>query len=386
MRLSSVLLLALLLVGCDRQSANQDATPEARSLDEPAVSRLAGLREFSGRLVAASKLGESKKNAVIAPLGWGQLLSALLSASEGETFEVLAATLGVQDPDTERLGQAHASLATDLEGVDGQPVRTAIGYWMVWPVPLKREFTALAEARYRVRFKNLGSAGIGSRAEIDEWTKRRTGGRIEHGVAGLAKSVPILASVAVSADFDFDGGTAPGGNLAFEGASRKAVYVDVRQRFTAWQQGAWDFAILTGCGGALELRLAVPPPGTRLDLAVRRLPVGPEIGTSPSEGVVRLPAVTVLTREQAGDWMDQIGLTRLVSGAVDFRSLSNEMTGTTRAEFVATTRVEWGGKPHADGPVGEPTMTVQRPFAFSIVHVKTGIPLFVGVVNDPTGP
>lgn len=384
MRPASALLLLALLVACDRQYTNQDAAPESRPLDEPAVGRLAGLKSFAGRMTSAAALGEAGRNEAVSPLAWAQLLSALLSGSEGETFESLAEALDIQDPDTDRLGQAHAAMATELESLPGRPVLTASGYWMVWPVPLKKEFTALAEARYRIRFKNLGSAGIGSRAEIDGWTERRTDGRIANGVAGLAKSVPVLATVVCAVRFEFDGGTAPGGNLAFLGSERKAVFLDVRQRFSTWSSGGWDFVVLTGAGGALELRLAAPPAGTRLDAAVRRLASMPDPGHTPSEGVVRLPAVDVAVRQDAGPWLTKVGLGRLTAGAVDFRGLSNEMSGKNRADYLATTKVEWGGAPGADGPIGEPTLTVDRPFAFTIVHAKTGLPLVVGAVADPT--
>jgi serpin B len=90
---------------------------------------------------------------------------------------------------------------------------------------------------------------------------------------------------------------------------------------------------------------------------------------------------------------ESLGLQKTLNTTEDFNNIQPKMMITQAAQAANITVAEKGtvaaavtqinGEATSAPPQPERTITFDRPFHYQIVHVETGLPLFMGVVADP---
>jgi hypothetical protein len=158
--------------------------------------------EKSSLKLLQAAVGSQSGPVMIDAYAFHRQMAALALASEGETLEQIAASIGLADLRPDRLRTTHEALADALLR-PGSAVKSGGSFWMIWPIMVTPEFASQAEVSLGTRVKRLGSAGQGSQNAIAEWLNIQSGGRFHQFEAQLSKEEPVISVTTTSADFAF---------------------------------------------------------------------------------------------------------------------------------------------------------------------------------------
>lgn len=190
------------------------------------------------------------------------------------------------------------------------------------------------------------------------------------------------------------------GDAPFQLTAKETVPVPtmhVTEEFAFAETAQWQAVALPFAGGTLQAEFVVPKDGTELTAAERAMLAGEHLGALQHARVhVQLPRFRTASMHRLKQPLQALGLRAAFGdGEVDFRGIepSNKLVV---AEVVHQTWVqcdEDGVEAAAAtavvmkrtaAPAGEPKAFVaDRPFAFVLRCVRTGLVLFAGRVTDP---
>lgn len=173
----------------------------------------------------------------------------------------------------------------------------------------------------------------------------------------------------------------------------------VTEEFAFAETAQWRTVVLPLAGGALQVEFVVPKGDAELAVVERAMVAGEHLAALQHDRVhVQLPRFRTASMHRLKQPLQALGLRAAFDGgAVDFRGIepSNKLVV---AEVVHQTWIqadEDGVEAAAatavvmkrtSAPVGEPKQFVaDRPFAFVLRDVGTGLVLFFGRIDDPRG-
>ena len=393
--------------GVERVSADRSAYPAG----------LAQLRTSARRLGAAllADGGDAGNgNVVTSP---GSLLIALAMLRAGASGATAAEMDRVLSLPAEHRDEAGNALLSALEAFDGDPgsvdeknpprrpvLHTANGLFVDRSVP-----TGEAYLRSLAKYYGTGVYPVDFQDEaatkpaIDAWVNKNTGGRIKKAPAEYRRvnTFSVLNAVYFAAAWKVPFDPADTSDRPFTTADRSQVSVPtmsgVRDIATARGPG-WQAAELPYAEGFV-MRLVLPDAGAAVGAAAtgaaaqvladaaRALETA-----APTPTRLYLPRWDQRSNFELRKIFADLGLREMLQTVTGFNSIQPGLKIKEAGQSANITVAEKGTVAAAvtqinaqavSGTAPMKTISFDRPFYYEIVHVETGLPLFMGKVSDP---
>jgi len=405
--------LALVLSAC---TASPPALLRADGVERVSVDRsgypaeLATLRA-SARKLGAALLADSGDagNVVASPTSLLVALAMLRTGASGATAAEMDRVLGLP---AEHRDEALNALLTSLEAFDGDPgsvdeknppgrpvLHAANGLFVDKGVPTGEPYLdSLARyygtGVYPVDFQDEKA----TRPAIDAWVNKNTGGRIKKAPAGYSKdnTFSVLNAVYFASAWKVPFDPTDTADRPFTTADGLQVTVPTMSgvRDLSFAQGkGWQGVDLPYADGFV-MRLVLPDSGAPMP--------GADVfadATSALEAAAPVPTQIFLPRWDHQSSFElrkvfaRLGLREMLETASDFNAVQPGLQITQAAQAVNITVAEKGTVAAAvtqinaeavSGAVQTKAIRFDRPFLYEIVHVETGLPVFMGRVSDPS--
>lgn len=389
----------------------EGATRVEAPADAPVPDVVAGMLQFGHSLAPVTD-----ENWVASPTSIAFALAMARAGADGATAQEIDATLGFP---AAGLHEAFNALSRrvvtatvppppdDRPREPGSPLRpttVCIGNALfpstafeVQPSYLRTLAEHYGTGVYPVDFGDPSATDL-----IDAWASQQTAGRIQKVFDQIDPDAALILAntVYLRGDWQFPFTESATSDEDFR-APRATVRVPMmrQQAPLAYAEGdSWKAVELPyGQDSAFAMRVLLPTgSGTPRDLLAAGVMTAVDDGLAQQRVDVAMPrfdfAGTVPLREE----LIRLGVVSAFDDSrADFSRLGTEPTFISQAIHRATITVdEYGTEaaavtalemmPLSAPPEATATLHADRPFAFAIVHVATGAPLFIGQVNDPT--
>lgn len=365
-------------------------------------------RTLGGALLADG--GEAGNgNVVSSPVSLLIALAMLRAGAAGETAAEMDRVLGL--PATNR-DEAMNALLASLEKFDGDPgavdekepprkpvLHTANGLFVdkgartgeVYLETLARQY---GTGVYPVDFSDEAA----TKPAIDAWVNKNTGGRIKEAPAQYdpRNTFSLLNAVYFAAAWKVPFDPSDTADLPFTTASREQISVPTMQTIqdVDFAEGpGWQAVELPYADGFM-MRLVLPDEGAPVaDPGGFAAAEGALETAAPSPVQIYLPAWDHKSSFDLRKVFARLGLTQMLDTETDFNAIQRGMKLTQAAQAANITVAEKGTVAAAvtqinakETSAGDGTLQVirfDRPFHYEIVHIETGLPLFMGNMVDP---
>jgi len=377
-----------------------DGAPVASGGSVPAGDAAFGA-DLYGRLPDAGNL-------VFSPASIATALRLVLLGARGETAAQVATALHLAGPDDAGPGlQAVSALLRDLAAGD-LTLRAPNTMWLEAGLPLQPGFTAAlaAIAVAAVHEADFRRAAEQARREINQFIADQTAGKISDllgpGVIGADTSLVLASAVYLRAAWahPFPAGATQDAPFHPDPGTQVAVPT-MRVRATLrYRRGDGYQAVELPYAGARLGMVIVLPDGSPGQVPVQpaRDPGSLLAGLSPRKVSLTLPRFRVTSGFALRPVLAALGMPQAFSREADFSGITiaqrlridevvhkayidvneegTEAAAATAVVMTAAARIQ-GGQPPVE-------VIVDRPFLFAITDSRSGLPLFLGRVTDPT--
>ena len=368
--------------------------------------------ELGGALLSDGGDG-SNGNVVSSPGGLLIALAMLRAGATGDTAVEMDGMLGLP---AARRDEAMNALLASLEKFDGDPgavdeknpprkpvMHVANGLFVDKNVATGQEYLDTLARHYGtgvypVDFPDERS----TKPAMDAWVEENTGGRIKEAPAKydpdntFSLLNALYFAAAWRAPFDPNNTS----DLPFTTAdgveiTTPAMHNELKMKYAEGK--GWRGVDLPYADGFV-MRLVLPdagsgPPATAFD-AGKLTEIAETFDTAQAETVqIQLPRWDHKCSFDLRRVLGSLGLHKTLSTAEDFNAIQPKLTLTQAAQAANITVAEKGTVAAAvtqvngavTGVPPEPAQTIDfdRPFHYEIVHVESGLPLFMGTVADP---
>ncbi|MEW9872222.1 serpin family protein [Arthrobacter sp. HS15c] len=386
---------------------------ERASVDRAAFpGELAAFRDSALRLGDAL-LASGDGNVIASPGSLLIALAMLRAGASGEAAAEMDAVLGL--PETNR-DEAMNALLASLEEYDGDPgsvdednppakplVHTANGLFVDRNVPTGQGYLDTLAVNY-----GTGVYPVDFRDEavtkpaIDAWVNKNTGGRIEKAPAPYdpSNTFSLLNAVYFAAAWDVPFDANDTSDEPFTTATGGTVDVPMMHSLQemAYAEGPGWQAVDLPYGEGFVMRLVLPAEdsdgGAGALTADGLAQVARALDAAGTEDVdLALPTWDHKSHFDVRAILEQLGLQQTLNTTRDFDAIQPGLMITQAAQDANITVAEKGtvaaavtqinGMATSVQPEPARSITFDRPFHYQIVHVGTGLPLFMGKVADP---
>jgi serpin B len=411
---AAVAVAALSLTAC---SASPPALLKADGVERVSVERSAYPAELAKLRVSARKLGAALLadggdpgigNVVASP---GSLLVALAMLRAGATGKTAAEMDKVLGLPADHRDEAMNAMLASLDAFDGDPgavdekdpprrpvLRSANGLFVDKGVP-----TGQSYLRSLARYYGTGVYPVDfmdeatTKPAIDAWVDKNTGGRIKKAPAEYDRknTFSVLNAVYFASAWGVPFDPADTAELPFTTADGRQVSVPTMsgvQDVVSVQGAGWQAVQLPYAEGFV-MRLVLPDSGAAapgaevLADAARALD-----SAAPSPTQLYLPRWDQKSNFELRKVFGSLGLREMLHTESDFDSIQSGLMITQAGQSASITVAEKGTVAAAvtqinaqavSGTVPLKMIRFDRPFLYEIVHLETGLPLFMGKVSDP---
>ena len=406
--------MALALTAC---SASPPAMLKADGVERVSAERSAYPAELAQLRTSARKLGAAlladggnagNGNVVSSPASLLIALAMLRAGASGGTAAEMDSVLGLP---AERRDEALNALLASLEAFDGDPgsvdekdpprrpvLHTANGLFVDKGEPTgERYLQSLARhygtGVYPVDFQDEAA----TKPAIDAWVNQNTGGRIKKAPAKYDRrnTFSVLNAVYFASAWKVPFDPADTSELPFTTPDGGQVSVPTMSgvQDLAYARGAGWQAVDLPYAEGFVMRLVLPDSGTPGSGAQYAADAAPAL-----EAAAPVPVQIFLPKwEQEGDFelrkiFTDLGLQKMLETATDFDSIQRGLKITQAGQSANITVAEKGTIAAAvtqinaravSGVASTQEIRFDRPFHYEIIHVETGLPLFMGRVSDP---
>lgn len=359
----------------------------------------------------------SNGNVVSSP---GSLLIALAMLRAGASGATAAELDSVLQFPAEKRDEAMNSILGSLEKFDGDPgsvdednpprkpvMHAANGLFVDKGVPTGKPFLETLARHYGTGVYPVDFSDEGAtKPAIDAWVNRNAGGRIKeapakyhpHNTFSLLNSLYFAS--AWRAPFDPNATSdLPFTTAAGEEIEARAMHNELQMKYAegAGWQGV-DLPYADGFVMRLVLPEATAAPAARPAPAAfgaeKLTEIADAFDASRSASVqIQLPRWDHKSSFDLRKVFESLGLQKTLNTTEDFNSIQPQMMITQAAQAANITVAEKGtiaaavtqinGMVTSAPPPPERTINFNRPFHYQIVHIETGLPLFMGTVADP---
>ncbi|MHA7290899.1 serpin family protein [Arthrobacter sp. MDT3-24] len=417
------------VLGLAACAAPAPAPPElvkADGVERVSVDRAAYSAELRSFRSSAFGLGEAlladggdgaNGNVVSSPGSLLIALAMLRSGASGETAAEMDSVLGLP---AENRDEAMNAVLSSLEKFDGDPgavdednpprkpvMHAANGLFVDKGVPTGESFLDTLARHYGTGVYPVDFSDEGAtKPAIDAWVNRNTGGRIKEAPAEYDRrnTFSLLNSLyfasAWSAPFDPNATSdLPFTTAAGEEIDAPAMHNELKMKYA--EGAGWQGVDLPYADGFV-MRLVLPGAGTDAGSrpasaafgAATLTEIADAFDTAAPETVqIQLPRWDHKCSFDLRKVFESLGLEKMLDTTVDFNNIQPKMAITQAAQAANITVAEKGtiaaavtqinGAVTSAPPQPERVISFDRPFHYQIVHVETGLPLFMGKVADP---
>ncbi|WP_434992874.1 serpin family protein [Arthrobacter sp. Ld5] len=364
------------------------------------------LRRTAFRLGAALLAGPTG-NQVCSPVSALHALSMLRAGAGTTTASALDTVLGLP----EEHHAAMDALLTTLQYFDGDPVdvdeedppgqplvHLANAVFVPEGGAIGEAFLDTLARYYGAGVHAVDFADPATPGQIDDWVRRETGGRVATAplAVGPDTEVSLLNAVYFAAAWDEPFDASGTGEDAFTLVDGTRVFVPMMHGYR-WVRyagdGGWQGVDLP-YGGGFFLRLVLPAEGVAPAWDERGL-LRIADGLDAAESIRVDLSLPTWDHGSALDLLPvlvRLGLERIVGAGADFDAIRPGLRVSGAAQAATITVAEKGTIAAAvtqlammtSAPVPpEVVISFDRPFGYQIIHEDTGLPLFLGTVDDP---
>lgn len=389
--------------GVERASVDRSAYPD----------ELATFRDSALKLGDALLLAGGEGNVIASPGSLLIALAMLRAGASGEAAAEMDAVLGLPEADRD---EAMNALLASLEEYDGDPgsvdeenppakplVHTANGLFVDKNVPTGQGYLdSLAEhygtGVHPVDFRDQAV----TKPAIDAWVNKNTGGRIEKAPAPYdpGNTFSLLNSVYFAAAWEVPFDANDTSDDPFTTADGGTVDVPTMHGLLemAYAEGPGWQAVDLPYGEGFVMRLVLPAKDSDGGAAAVNANLLAGVargldGADPEDVDLALPTWDHKSHFDVRAILEQLGLQRTLNTTRDFDAIQPGLMITEAAQDANITVAEKGtvaaavtqinGMATSVQPEPARSLTFDRPFHYQIVHVGTGLPLFMGKVADP---
>lgn len=354
-----------------------------------------GLMPFAGRLTR--RLAPAASDVVWSPWSVGMVLAMIRCGAAGQTAAEFSALLGAGV-------ELDAQLADGLRRLThatGEPMHAANAVWAqrgpTWKKPFLDRLAGLYAVPREADFVGRAPAEV---LTINRWVADRTADKITELVndqlVDSTTRLVLVNAVHFKADWQeplVDLGPLPFGTPA---GPVRVPTVSASRPLNALRGRGWSGAMLPCKGGEFGLVVILPDDPSVAPSSIDQAAF-PQVAAAPARAVaLTMPAWKLRYRRLLTEALQAEGL---VLAFDPDRADFSGMTGDVRLflSFVvheATVEITSGGIEAAaataggmnvtSAPVDVLELTIDRPFAWALLHLRTSTPLFIGQVSDPT--
>jgi serpin B len=393
---------------------------EADGVERVSVDRALYAAELQAFRASALTLGAALRadggegtdgNVVSSPGSLLIALAMLRAGSAGETAVEMDKALGLPEGNRD---EAMNALLESLAAYDGDPgsvdekdpprkpvLHAANGLFVDKDVPTGKNYLETLARHYGtgvypVAFRDEAA----TRPALDAWVDRNTGGRIQKAPTEYDRdnTFSLLNALYFAAAWrsPFDPNNTSDNAFTKSGGEEISVPTMFKELELAYAEGAGWRAVELPYAEGFAMRLVLPGPGVGPETltAAKLTEIAAALDTAPEVSVlVSLPKWDHKSSFDLRRVFESLGLAKTLVTTEDFDSIQSRLAITQAAQAANITVAEKGTVAAAvtqiDGavtgvpPVPDQTIEFDRPFHYQIVHIETGLPVFMGKVADP---
>ncbi len=383
------------------KAAERPATPA-----EPGQAFIDSVGQFSWNLF--QKAAASKGNPVLSPASVYLALAMTLNGADGATRTAMLKTLAAEAlPLSDLNGTCRDWAALLVSSGDGKSVKIASSIWYNEGFSIDPAFLQANADAFGAAARQLDFGDANTVRAINDWVSKATEGKIK-GIMDRTSSTDVMYLVnAVYLNLLWQSQfqnyqTRPGDFFTEGGATVRVSYMNrkateivlsskglegvilpyVNERFSfiailpqagmsvreaAGSLTAADFQKLPAAGSQRTVQLSLPKFELEYEISLREPLAAMDLGPAMSAGA----DFSLMAKNRAS------GL--FISGVMQKVYFRADEKGT---EAAAVTGVTMAG---GISPANDSKLVFDRPFLFGILDRKTGLPLFLGIVDNPNG-
>ncbi|HEY9639290.1 MAG TPA: serpin family protein [Coleofasciculaceae cyanobacterium] len=389
------------------QSSRPDTSTPAMA--QPAINPqlVTADNQFGFQLFSQLVQQDPAQNLMISPTSVAIALSMLYNGAQGETQQQIANTLELQGLSLEDLNHANAALKTVLEQADPS-VKLAIAnsLWGNQQITFKPDFMARMRSFYTAEVKTLDFNDPAAVNTINRWVEHHTEGKIPTILDQINpnEAMFLINAVYFKGQWQQKFDTAQTSDRPFtllDGSTRNHPLMSQSGNYLYQENDRFQAVSLPYGDGRLSMDVFLPKPGVSLTQFYPELLSTRHWNTAMThftrrDGTIQLPRFQYEYTVRLNDALKSLGMPLAFDpDAADLKGLTEQAshvsevrhktfievneTGTEAAAVtsiaVQTTSLQLPTEPF--------TMTVDRPFFYTIRDHKTGAILFMGCLVNP---
>lgn len=366
-----------------------------------------GLDSFFPASIRTFLSGTGAENRVYSPLNVYMALAMLAELTDGTSRAQILDCLGAEDITALR---QQATALWDANYCDDGHLTSilASSLWLNQDIPFVQEtMERLAKVYYASSFQGPMGEDSFNKA-LQDWINQQTGGLLEEQAAGLEMAPDTVLALATTVYFrghwydEFSSSATASGVFHAQSGDLDCDFMHQRGSRSLYTGDQFS-AIAQGIDGSGAMWLILPDEGSSPDALLQGqalydfLAAGYEWPQSKNYLVnLSLPKFDVSSALDLNDGLNALGVTNVFDNTLaDFSPTTTEVPlFLSKAKHAARVTIDEEGCTAAaytvmtaDGaselPEEELDFTLDRPFLFALTN-QDGLPLFVGVVNQPT--
>lgn len=364
---------------------------------------VASLQQLGADLLGAMVREDPAENRLLSPVSLSMAFTMVWMGARGETAAEMAAALRYGSLSDEAIvAQNRLAFETLYRSQPDLQVLLANSVWCLDDYPFEDAFLDRAANDFYASVRAVRRAeGADPLTLINRWASDNTLGKIPEILEEIKPDVVMILLNALYFKGEWEkpfpsDDTAPAPFTLRDGSQVQAATMKLRETF-AFRETADTLAVRLPYKGGLSMILALPEDGSAADgQMVDRLPtiLAPD-GWADTDLLVHLPKFDFAATMELPDRMQALGMEKaFVSGGADFSGMSPRAIedGMYIADAIQKTAITLTEKGTEAAAVTAVSMGIEsmprelrfdRPFLFAIVDGQ-GVPLFIGIVSDPT--
>jgi serpin B len=361
----------------------------------------------------ASSAFPTGHNSVVSPLSIAYAFAMARAGAGGETAAQLDQVLGFPSTGLHDAFNAITRQVVTADVPPSKPRRTREDGSPQPPVvcvgnalfpqrgqPIGQQFLHTLAAQYGTGVHPVDFVAGKATDPINRWVGQQTAGRIKKVFDSLSPDTKLVLvnTVYLRADwaqsvFSQDPVTTHSFSRA-DGRTVQAPTMHAQDELRYATGAGWQAVEVPYAGGQLAMRILLPAPGQAPGSLLAPETMSAVAAALHTDYVgLSLPRWDFASDLDLVPTLKALGLTLPFTPGADFSGISPGLYVDQAVHRANITVDEWGTEAAAVTGISFPTagkapakiqMTVDRPFAFAIVHASTGVPLFMGQVADPS--
>lgn len=360
---------------------------------QPTAPAAAGLAAFGHELLGQLSTRHPGTNLVVSPASIATCFAMLRPGAGGETGRQIDATLHFPDV---AVSPAYARLAADWSC---RQLSIANAVWLQEGLRVREEYVRVVEADFGAAVRRVDFGSPAALDVLNAWVRQQTHGLIDTLLEKVPDRTGVVLANAVHIEatwqrsFDASDTAERPFHLA-DGRQVPARTMSTLETFEYATDEGWRAVRLPYADCDLALWVLLPDPGTEpLSMLAPRVLERAWSVARAERLQLRLPTWRSRSDLDLQATLAALGMQVPFEPGADLTAMSTDVERISAVVHRAVIAVDEQGTVAAavtgiamrtvSMPAPGTALTVDRPFAYTLVHEPTGTSLFCGVVHDP---